>query len=999
MAVVWKVCFNHARCSAQGALTALISAIVLLLSHLPTQAADVGALIKKLDQTEWEIVSGEVSKRIPDLILGKEEQDHFKALMQSSQEMAAMAEALQYGNYKGLGSLSANILARDLEAMATRRFGKESRLYKSIQLVKKHPTLAKELTRAALNADAYEAGRAIRKSLREYAEKEAAALRKQGENFWKDMIRRVVPGNSALSKLGVDPVDLYLQGIRDWSDFTSRARLRFNNGMLDCLALRYRKIRDGGGSHQDARLEIENFDTGTGIGSNFNCSAEMRRQSGQSGNRSFTQRFVDFFRSTGRSTAALSELGMTSGEVVDLIQQYENAGGSKRGDFSDWLQDRLLQNIKTRADGLMSAINEAQNKAANKQISEAKQLMAAIEAEIAKLERDKPGKKDGKQPGGKDKPTNGQPGGETQTSGRTGDGDDDDGTSGGDPNKDKDAPEPEKVTAQCDALRTFVRLAERQQSSASSDKGDKVIANLDAGVAAARAEGNCPADVYASADAVRTRLQTMAGLRERFQQAISACDVNALQSLKSEASRVAPNAFDNEVTLLQTAKTGVDQFKRGKGLFDLGDYRSAKTRLERALSALQELPSGACQTYVERAQEGLERTNKILAQQVIVDKAINTCDVAGMKKILNAYQGRKLRFFKVSVARIKTALPDCEEKDRIIAQGKFCEAARRKLNAARSDFQSNQLSSARRTLIALQQKLTNENTKHCSDLPARVQQGLDNIKILKAEYDRLTAAEKRCRVQTLKKLLVRFRRKEHVWYKSAAKHAVRVIKRCNKKTRQDAVASCRQQVANQGKVYAKTQFHKDGSYNCHWCEPGHSFVNGQCWSVAALADAQCRRDIARQGRVFARVEFLPDGRYVCHSCPPRQIYATDGKCWTQTAFVEARCRHDVARMGKVFARAIIQRNGQYRCLWCEPGMYYRNGRCYSPQQDIARGVAAINGIIEQIQRGSSKGRRQGRTPKPGRRTGGRTGGGSRPPPKCIENGFVNRTDPRCKSYW
>ncbi|MGH1419273.1 MAG: hypothetical protein ACRBCJ_10495 [Hyphomicrobiaceae bacterium] len=1058
MAVGWKSFSGWALGVKRGGSGALYVAIFLLLSFATARAADVSSLIKQLDRTEWEIVSEEVTKRLPNLIGGEAEQALFKKLMQSSQEMAGIAEALQSGDYQGLGSLSASILARDLEAMAARRFGEDSRLFQSIQLVKGHPKLAKKLTLAALNADAVRARMAVREALKEYAEKEVAALQAQGEKFWKDMIRSVVPGQSVFSKLGVDPVDLYLQGIRDWSDFTSRTRLRFNNGMLDCLALRYRKIRDQGGSHSDARLEIENFDTGTGIGSNFDCSAEMRKRSGQTGSRSLSQRFVDFFRSTGRSTAALGELGMTSGEVVDLIQTYENSGGRTRGEFSDWLQDRLLKNITARADGLMSSINDVQKKAAAKQVSEAERLMAAIEAEIAKLDRDK----DENSGGDKDKSTTGRRGGEAQTSGRAGE---DNRTAAGAPTEDdpepkKDEPEPKKETAQCDALTALVGSVDRRSTQASPVEVDKLVADLTARVDAARAEDNCPAGIFASADVARTRLEAMSGLRERFQQAIRSCDFGALQSLRSEAQRVAPGAFDHEVTLLQTAKTGIDQFKQGKASFDAGNYASAKATLQRALSAFGELPAGTCQTHAGRAQDGLDTTVKILAQEVIVNRAINTCDVPGMKKILNTYKNRKLRFFKVSVARITAALPDCEEKDRIIAEGKFCEAARGKLNSARADFQANRLKAARKTLVALNQKISNDNTKRCSDLPARVQQGLDNLNILRAEYDRLTAAKNNCDVKKLNKLLTRYRKKDHAWYKNATAYATRAIDTCNSKrppTRQEAIADCRRQataqdkvygttrfnqtngsytchfcakgfvstgsacipdvasaetdcrrqVTAQGKVYAKTQMHNDGSYNCHWCEPGHSYVNGSCWSATALADAQCRRDIARKGRTFARVEFLPNGRYVCHSCPKGQIYATDGRCWTQAAFVDARCRHDVARMGKVFARAVIQRNGQYRCLWCERGMYYRNGQCHSRQRDISRGVAAINGIIEQMQRGNTdtKGRKPtrrvnpGRVRKPGRKPKPGRAGRSRPPAKCIKNGFVNHSDPRCKKYW
>jgi hypothetical protein len=120
-------------------LTMLVLSTSLVFASRGVLAADVGALIKALDRSEWEIVSQSVTDRIPNLIKGKKEQAHFKEVMKRSQQVAAMAEALQDPNinYEGLGALSAGILAEDMEKMVANRFGEDSRLYRPIQLVKK----------------------------------------------------------------------------------------------------------------------------------------------------------------------------------------------------------------------------------------------------------------------------------------------------------------------------------------------------------------------------------------------------------------------------------------------------------------------------------------------------------------------------------------------------------------------------------------------------------------------------------------------------------------------------------------------------------------------------------------------------------------------------------------------------------------------------------------------------------------------------------------------
>lgn len=172
------------------------------------------------------------------------------------------------------------------------------------------------------------------------------------------------------------------------------------------------------------------------------------------------------------------------------------------------------------------------------------------------------------------------------------------------------------------------------------------------------------AAIGAASQALRIRQDQTDALRGRIRSATRACDIDALPALRSEAAKAASGALDREIALLQTARKGVSQFAKGKAAFDAGNYASARAPLQGALSAFDALPSGTCLTYIDRAQNGLEQVGKVLAQQAIVDGAIRECDVSALNTILTKYDGRNFRFFTESSARIRAALPACEEKSR-----------------------------------------------------------------------------------------------------------------------------------------------------------------------------------------------------------------------------------------------------------------------------------------------------------------------------------------------
>lgn len=60
--------------------------------------------------------------------------------------------------------------------------------------------------------------------------------------------------------------------------------------------------------------------------------------------------------------------------------------------------------------------------------------------------------------------------------------------------------------------------------------------------------------------------------------------------------------------------------------------------------------------------------------------------------------------------------------------------------------------------------------------------------------------------------------------------------------RREAVQYCKGIARNNGKVYATTQFNRDGTYRCRWCERGFYFANGRCHA----RQQQVQRPVPRQ---------------------------------------------------------------------------------------------------------------------------------------------------------
>jgi len=214
----------------------------------------------------------------------------------------------------------------------------------SDKLVKKHPDLAQKLGQSALNPDRYPWSTTSREVLREYAKRELEEQQKKGIDIWKDMGRQIINPSGSLSKVGLDPVDLYAQGVRDWSDFVEKSRTRFHGAVLDCFYDKYRgAIADGAEAADDQVLTA-------GTAGN-RCGGEKPRDS-------FAAQISGFIKRMTGGFSTSAEFELPHDELMKLLKEFHEKNGGKPGaTFSDWVKDRFNENLQARQKQVRAAID------------------------------------------------------------------------------------------------------------------------------------------------------------------------------------------------------------------------------------------------------------------------------------------------------------------------------------------------------------------------------------------------------------------------------------------------------------------------------------------------------------------------------------------------------------------------------------------------------------------------------------------------------------------
>jgi hypothetical protein len=249
-----------------------------------------------------------------------------------------------------VGRKAAEQTAEWVEEKINERFPEDSLVRQATEKVKKHPDLAKKLGQAALNPDRGDWWATSREVLREYAQRELKEQQEKGIDIWKEMARDILNPSGSLSNVGLDPVDLYAQGVSNWTDFVQKSGTRYHGAVLDCFYDKYREaIPDG----QEA-ADLQVLTAGT---AGNRCGGEKPRDTFASQISSFIQRMTG-----GLSTSAGFKLSHE--ELMELLKEFHTNNGRKPGaSFSDWMQERFDNNLTDRKNRLRAAMDREQAQA------------------------------------------------------------------------------------------------------------------------------------------------------------------------------------------------------------------------------------------------------------------------------------------------------------------------------------------------------------------------------------------------------------------------------------------------------------------------------------------------------------------------------------------------------------------------------------------------------------------------------------------------------------
>jgi hypothetical protein len=251
-----------------------------------------------------------------------------------------------------IGQQAAEQTAEWVDEKIKERFSEDSLVRQATEKVKKHPDLAKKLGRAALNADRDNWWATSREVLGEYAQRELKEQQEKGIDIWKNLGREIINPSGSLSRVGLDPVDLYAQGVGDWAEFVEKTEVRHHRAVLDCYYDGYRQAAAEGG-HEGAREEIE-----SSLGLKIRQCGEKDRCD------SIASCFTRWIKQRSSGAATLGKFGLSEAELASLLKDFhEQNGGQPDKTFSDWMRERFEKNLTDRKNALREAMAAEQARA------------------------------------------------------------------------------------------------------------------------------------------------------------------------------------------------------------------------------------------------------------------------------------------------------------------------------------------------------------------------------------------------------------------------------------------------------------------------------------------------------------------------------------------------------------------------------------------------------------------------------------------------------------
>lgn len=343
----------------------LISAVVFEAEAQNSSRADIAAL---LGQTDQELLTGQISENIPLMLLDEQHREFAKDMVEGGKKAAGYGEKILKGKSaevgNEIGAKAADVTKEALVSQIEERFPEEdSPVRKLLSSVQNNDETYAKIAKAALNVDPNTAVAAIGEAMQRHAASEVDALVAEGKDYLQDVLNSLLPGSDKLSKVGVNAAETYVRGVEKFTEFVKSAKRGKDSIVLDCLHRRYQSVASVDGK-QTARDVLESnglngFDCGTARRGDTPALSETNEEKS---NKEFLRELSDLYRK-GREraenltteTTTLAELGVDLKDVVDLIEQFEEAirngrilKTQARAGFNEWYQGQANNPARQR---------------------------------------------------------------------------------------------------------------------------------------------------------------------------------------------------------------------------------------------------------------------------------------------------------------------------------------------------------------------------------------------------------------------------------------------------------------------------------------------------------------------------------------------------------------------------------------------------------------------------------------------------------------------------
>jgi len=339
---------------------------------------------------------------------------------------------------------------------------------------------------------------------------------------------------------------------------------------------------------------------------------------------------------------------------------------------------------------------------------------------------------------------------------------------------------------------------------------------------------------------------------------------DAISSCSPEAIRGAQSAFGElrhpEMSRILAAGENINlaqgAYQQARATFIAGNLIDANNSLQAASDTLNSLDAGMCPNLRNAVDASLAKVEKLRGAINTAEQAVVNCD----NQAIVRWTGFLAKIINPATASVKTQLNKSKE---------VCENRNREERIAQSNAQCKSTFGSK----SLATPESANSDKPVCNCEAGYQWSSDNTSCVKAPSKEQLAAERD-----------RYCRGEHGagYYAGPADaggsyYCLPTKKTANKWCRDNnqgggwkantigaeggyscsqnraqmkktARADCRRQAKQNGKVYAYTQFLKNGRYSCNWCESGFRYKDGGCYPRNASTTYSCPKGYYLKGK-------------------------------------------------------------------------------------------------------------------------------------------------------